>query len=306
MRSFGVVGGASMLEPIEKRPPMNFDLGKATQDLKGVLEQGLITDLDRPANLDEYMQTSPFAIKAQEYADKALLDIDGIMGDIRDLANDSAFDTSGLVGLLNETFETTKNKMLDSVLASTQKSSYEMDAYLGSSGSDTRSIVRRNMANSVAGNLVANTQRNIAELFSGHIDKVVETTLSGAKINADVKINAARAMADLAGKGADIILGTNTALLQSYSQSVNVGIELIKAKSALLTNIYGQETDRLNSEISMEQLRGKMLTDPVYAKQTALTAFDPSWLRGTIATTGMRMAYEDKATALINAGYGSF
>jgi len=165
------------------------------------------------------------------------------------LAEDSVIDVGALTGQLNDSFEQTKTLMLDSALASTRKASFEMDAMLGSGGGDARSVVRRDIATGVTEQMLSNTQQNIAALYSGHIDKVIETSLAGGQINANVKLGAAKALGDLAGEASRLILGTNSAIASLYSQNLNAAVELMNAHTSRLQ--LGVDMERLAAQERM-------------------------------------------------------
>ena len=198
------------------------------------------------------------------------------MGQVQEIASDATVDTDALVGRLEEGFNQTKDMIMSSAMASTAKAAYEFDAYLGSAGSDARAIVRQNMAQGLTSNIINQTQQNIAALYQGHVKDVIDTTLKGAEINANVKIGAARALGDLGAQAGQLILGTNNAILSSYSQNLNAAIELMNAHTRRM-DIESRERVALRQietqeRLGLEELDYKRYATEIQAQTARVTS----------------------------------
>jgi hypothetical protein len=165
----------------------------------------------------------------KDMADTAYKDIQGAMKALVDLTTKDQIDVGSLTSMVKEGFNQTRSMLLSSATASAKKASLEMDAALGSSSMDSRSVVRRNLAASVTNNILSTKQQAIAQLYSGNIDKVADITLKGGTVNAELKMKAAAAIGQLAGDAGNLILGTNNAISGLYSQQMNYAIELMDA-----------------------------------------------------------------------------
>jgi len=216
-------------------PESRFSFGPTQEvsqagQLKSSLQQSMLDATETgPKSIDEFYNESPYLQGIVDRTDDMLEGIDAAIAGITADAEEGAFDTDALIGQLNDSFEATKNQVLDSALASSQRASLELDAYLGSSTSDARSVVRRNMASSINNNLIRQTQQGISAMYSGHIDKVINTTLAGAQINAAVKRDATAALVNLTQSAAQLMLGTNSAVVDSYVKTLSVSNDLLKA-----------------------------------------------------------------------------
>ena len=236
----GFIGNVVQDQPV-KEPYSDL------QPMRSTLESSLTAGFEKdqtPQTLDQFIESSPYMTDMLDNANEMLDGIQATITTITDGANEDAVDTGALVGLLESSFETVKNKALDSMLASSQKASLEMDAYLGSSASDARSAVRRNIASGINTNLVRQTQQGIAQLYGGHVDKVIQTTLAGAQINAQAKRDASGALVGLTQAAANIMLGTNSALVDTYAKTISVNNDIMKIQAGLYSDIIGIETQR--------------------------------------------------------------
>jgi len=160
-----------MATSIEKR---GKELGLSKQDVAQALDQGIglgdfaeeqaiqtgrdesianITTKDFSFGDLADPSSNPFAVdpeilqQVRERSDEVMTTITDAMAQVSGLANEAAVDVDALTGKLNESFETTKNMMMNAAMASASKASFELDSFLGTQGSDARSAVRRGIRN---------------------------------------------------------------------------------------------------------------------------------------------------------------
>ena len=211
------------------------------------------------ATLEDTMQgqnqlTQDLISNIQTQTDNIQASIDNAMTQVTDLANEGVVDTEGMVARLDQGFEQTKGMIMSQAMASASKAAYELDAYLGSVGSDSRAAVRRQMAQGITSNIINQTQKNIASLYMGHVDKVIDTTLKGGEINANVKLGAAKTLGDLAGKQADLLLGTSTAMLNAFTSNINYAVDLMNAHTSRMQAETQRELGLRNIELGYEEM----------------------------------------------------
>jgi hypothetical protein len=241
-------------------------------------------------SLDQFALDPQIIQDIRDQTNKVLGVITGAMGEVSALAAEGAVDVGALTGRLEESFDTTKNLIMNSAMASSAKASFELEAFLGSTGSDARSAVRRGMSAQMTNNILNTTQQNIATLYSGHVNNVVETSLRGGEINAQVKIAATRALGDLASQAGQLILGTNSAILSSFSQGMDLAVALINAQTQRLQIASSERMEQGRLGLGFAELTLKEQLAQLNAETQRVTS--PVWQK----------ALKEEETTLVHVG----
>ncbi len=205
------------------------------------------------AGLDQYVQNTEYVQKLQGDSDKMLQTIGGEISSIKDTAKKSMLDIGALTGELKNSFESTRNDVMNMVQASSQKAALEMDAYLGSAGSDTRSAVRRNMVSTMTTGLVSQAQQGLSALYKDYSKSVVDTALKGTEINNQTMNIAYDAIVRLTDQSSRLLLGTASTVMSGYSDALKASLGLMNAKNDLARLAMEREQQTFNQNMALEE-----------------------------------------------------
>lgn len=245
---------APTLAPISEPTPTAVDFAPTESAVGSEFRSELETQLSSATDISnqsfsDFISSDPYFSELKQSSDNLIAGLNEQIASLSSEFETPAVDVDALTRRLDQSFALTSNKILDATMVSAQKSALEMDAYLGSGRSDARSAVRSQMAGGIATQLVAQASRGIAQLYAGHAKSVVDTILAGAQINAQTKAALAGSIASLSDSASRALLGTSQALVGAYTASIDMGLELIKAKTTLLGTIYQAEASRYSADI---------------------------------------------------------
>lgn len=223
---------------------------------------------------DEYIQNSEFLSGIVNQTQSLVDSIGTTITDLRQQSADAMVDTEGLVGQLTDAFDATKNNILNAASVSSQRISMEMDAYMGSSGSDARSAVRRNMASSVTSGLLAQSSQAVAGLYKDYVSTVIDTTLKGQSLNAGIIAQTAQTIGDLTGQAGSLLLGTSGAVINSYTQAMQTSIAAMQLQSDNYfrqqqlqlgqSQLLASQGELINVEQIVDPATGQYIDNPNY------------------------------------------
>lgn len=137
-------------------------------------------------------------------------------------------DVGALVGTINDSFNTMKNRITDAALASVKKSALELDAYFNSPTGDQRAGARIRMAESVKGNLIQSAYQAISAVYEQHTKDVIQLALQGAQINASIAGQKANAIVSLMGQQTSAYLGVLSESNKVYLAQLDNSLEMTK------------------------------------------------------------------------------
>ena len=142
-------------------------------------------------------------------------------------------DTGRLVQNIDARFGEIRNRILDSALSSIDKTSMEMDAYFGSAGSDQRSAARWRMAASVKNDMMKSAFQTIAQVFDQNTERIVGTELEGARINAQVAVQKAQAIAGFTGQATSAYLGVLAETNKNYATRLGASVQWAQLQATM-------------------------------------------------------------------------
>lgn len=156
---------------------------------------------------------------------------------------------AGLVGVIDESFNTMKNRITDAALASVKKSALELDAYFNSPTGDQRAGARIKMAESVKGNLMQSAYQAISAVYEQHTKDVISLSLQGAQINASIAGQKAQAIVSLMGQQTSAYLSVLSESNKSYLAQLDNNIKM--AQIQLDTQFKYDQLDQQASQFDI-------------------------------------------------------
>lgn len=154
-----------------------------------------------------------------------------------------------LVGVIDESFNTMKNRITDASLASVKKSALELDAYFNSPTGDQRAGARIKMAESVKGNLMQSAYQAVSAVYEQHTKDVVSLSLQGAQINASIAGQKAQAIVSLMGQQTSAYLSVLSESNKSYLAQLDNNIKM--AQIQLDTQFKYDQLDQQASQFDI-------------------------------------------------------
>lgn len=174
-----------------------------------------------------------------------------------------AVDVGALVSEFNDRFETMKGMLTDSAMASVQRAGADLDAYLGSAGSDQRTAARIRLATTAKNSIMQSAFQEISKLWYDHAKNLTTVTLEGEGLNVTERGNDAASIRDLYATQANLFGTVSSAISSDNVARLNASVEWAKAESkrktdqqqidlaAIKTHVYG------NTRVSINTLTGE-------------------------------------------------